>query len=132
MTPEDDRYYASERLDMLPHVPEVDSYLDLGCGQGRFAEHLKARRPAAEVWGVEPDANAAREAAVRLDRVIIGTFPGCREEIGRRFDCIVCNDVLEHMVDPWGACAEIATLLEPGGALVYESPGVVGFGSTAR
>ena len=126
------RYYASERLDMLPHVPAVDSYLDLGCGEGRFAGHLKSRRPDAEVWGIEPDADAAAEAATRLDRVITGSFPDCVTEIDRRFACIVCNDVLEHMADPWGACAEIAELLEPGGTLVASIPNIRNLGTLSQ
>ena len=117
-------YYSSQRLDMLPHVPVGDSYLDLGCGEGRFAEQLKARHPTAVVWGIEPSEDAARAAATRIDRVIVGTYPECRDEIDRRFSCIVCNDVLEHMVDPWTASAELVGLLEPGGILVASLPNV--------
>ncbi|MBX7161533.1 MAG: class I SAM-dependent methyltransferase [Acidimicrobiia bacterium] len=124
MTPPNDRYFASERLDMLPHIPAVDSYLDVGCAEGRFAGHLKARRPGSVVWGIEPDPEAAAEAAGRIDHVVRGTFPQCLPEVDRRFACIVCNDVLEHMVDPWGACEEFAARLEPGGTLVASIPNI--------
>jgi glycosyltransferase involved in cell wall biosynthesis/2-polyprenyl-3-methyl-5-hydroxy-6-metoxy-1,4-benzoquinol methylase len=124
MGPEESRYYSSQRLDMLPHVPVADSYLDLGCGEGRFAEQLKSRHPAAVVWGVEPSGEAASEAATRIDQVIVGSYPECRNQIDRRFSCIVCNDVLEHMVDPWTALAELVALLEPGGTLVASLPNI--------
>ena len=126
-------YYSSQRLEILPFVPVVDSYLDLGCGEGRFAEQLKARHPGATVWGVEPRTRRRpREAAPRVDYVIVGAFPECRSKIDRRFECIVCNDVLEHMVDPWSASAELARLLEPGGTLVASLPNVRNFATISR
>ena len=115
------RYYSSQRLDMLPHVPVVDSYLDLGCGEGRFAEQLKALIPQRWSGGSSP-ARTRPGRPHRIDQVIVGSYPECRDEIYRRFSCIVCNDVLEHMVDPWTASAELVGLLEPGGKLVASLP----------
>lgn len=124
-------YFASARFDVLPHVPAVDAYLDLGCGEGRFGEALKARRAGTAVWGVEPNAAAAHEAEARLDQVIVGSFPDCRDAITRAFDCVVANDVLEHIEDPWAACGELADLLEPGGTLVASIPNIRNFATLA-
>lgn len=125
-------YFASQRLDMLPQVPLASSYLDVGCGEGRFGGHLKERAPSAIVWGIEPTHEAALEANSRLDHVIEGTFPDCIEQIDRRFDCIICNDVLEHMVDPWQAASELASLLMPGGALVVSIPNIRNLGTLSQ
>ena len=38
------QYYSSERADMLPFVPRVASYLDLGCGEGPYLDALAAQR----------------------------------------------------------------------------------------
>lgn len=124
-------YFASTRSDVLPHVPVVDTYLDLGCGEGRFGEALKERRPGTTVWGVEPNATAAQAARGRLDQVVVGAFPDCRDEITRTFDCVVANDVLEHIEDPWAACGELAALLQPGGVLVASIPNVRNFATLA-
>lgn len=121
------QYYSSERADMLPFVPSVGSFLDLGCGEGRFGASLKQRDPSAVVWGVEPSAVPRERAIGRLDRVIGGTFPECLPELDRTFDCVVCNDVLEHMYDPWSACEVIADLLSPGGTLVVSIPNIRNF-----
>ena len=114
-------YFSSERRDMLPFVPRLPSYLDLGCGEGRFGALLKDRDPLCEVWGVEPS-DAATTAEGRLDRVLRGLFPEAVDAVDRRFAGVICNDVLEHMIDPWSACGRIADLLEPGGTLVASIP----------
>src|SRR5688572_33475743 len=48
--------------------------LDVGCGAGANARGVKARRPDAEIVGVEPDPAAARLATAACDRVVIGTL----------------------------------------------------------
>jgi 2-polyprenyl-3-methyl-5-hydroxy-6-metoxy-1,4-benzoquinol methylase len=116
---------------MLAHVPVVGSYLDIGCGAGRFGGQLKSRSPGAEVWGVEPVREAASAAASRIDRVVAGSFPDCSVDIGRTFECVICNDVLEHMVDPWSALGVIRNLLEPSGVLVASIPNIRNFATLA-
>lgn len=39
-----------------------------------------------------------------------------------RFDVVVCTEVLEHVVNPFAAVAEIHRLLKPGGLLLASSP----------
>jgi SAM-dependent methyltransferase len=41
---------------------------------------------------------------------------------GSRYDIIVCTEVLEHVLNPFSAIAEIARLLKPGGRLLATSP----------
>jgi len=38
------------------------------------------------------------------------------------FDCVICMDVLEHVVNPWAAIAEIRRILKPGGWLIAGTP----------
>jgi 2-polyprenyl-3-methyl-5-hydroxy-6-metoxy-1,4-benzoquinol methylase len=40
------------------------------------------------------------------------------------FDCIVCNDVLEHLITPWQVLGKLAILLKPGGHFVASIPNV--------
>ncbi len=96
------KYYAETRPEMLSFVPPTARrVLDVGCGEGGFGALVKAAR-AATVWGVEPNAAAARRAGEKLDRVFVGRFEEADLQAAT-FDCIVFNDVLEHMYDPWGA-----------------------------
>src|SRR6478735_6638695 len=95
-------YYEISRAEMLPFVPvECARVLEIGCSSGGFGKLIKDRGSDTIVWGIEPDKTAADVAATRLDRVINGTFsPSLPEIAGKTFDCIVFNDVLEHLVDP--------------------------------
>ncbi|MEA2441512.1 MAG: hypothetical protein QOH76_2936 [Thermoleophilaceae bacterium] len=97
--------------------------LDIGCAAGALGAALKGR--GAEVVGIEADPGYAAAASERLDRVISGDAERAlaEEDLGR-FDCLVAADVLEHLVDPWGALRRACELLEPGGTVVISVPNV--------
>jgi SAM-dependent methyltransferase len=40
----------------------------------------------------------------------------------RRFDVVICEQVLEHVVDPWGAAANLRKLTAPGGHVIASTP----------
>jgi 2-polyprenyl-3-methyl-5-hydroxy-6-metoxy-1,4-benzoquinol methylase len=117
-------YFAEARPEMLSFVPtNCRRLLDVGCGTGTFGASLKQTRHI-EVWGVEPFASAAAKAADKLDRVITGPFePETDLPVGA-FDCIVFNDVLEHMVAPELALRYAKTLLSAGGSILASIPNV--------
>jgi SAM-dependent methyltransferase len=39
-----------------------------------------------------------------------------------RFDVVICEQVLEHVVDPWGAAANLRELTVPGGHVIVSTP----------
>ncbi len=97
--------------------------LDVGCGAGVFGEIAKRSREI-EVWGVEPVPSVAAKASARLDRVVVGTFcPEIALPEGT-FDCIVFNDVLEHMLQPEQALRYAKRLLSGNGCVVASIPNV--------
>ncbi len=97
--------------------------LDVGCGSGGFGKTLKQKRMV-EIWGVEPVASAAAIAATRLDRVIEGAFEPSISLPRAFFDCIVFNDVLEHLFDPAAALTFARDLLASGGCVVASIPNI--------
>jgi 2-polyprenyl-3-methyl-5-hydroxy-6-metoxy-1,4-benzoquinol methylase len=117
-------YFQSDRLDMLPYVPDhATKILEVGCGYGNFGKLLKAERHV-EVWGVELDEQAAKVATEKLDQVICAAFD---RELGlppNSFDCIIFNDVLEHLVDPFDALRYCKMLLREQGVVVASIPNV--------
>ncbi|HVF31298.1 MAG TPA: class I SAM-dependent methyltransferase [Pyrinomonadaceae bacterium] len=122
-------YAAADRAEMLGFVPaDAGTVLDVGCGVGHFGALLKAQRER-EVWGVELDPEAAAIALTKLDRVISGAFNPQSDLPRRTFDCVVFNDVLEHMVDPYGALRFASELLTRNGKVVASIPNVRYFGN---
>jgi 2-polyprenyl-3-methyl-5-hydroxy-6-metoxy-1,4-benzoquinol methylase len=123
------QYYGYTRAEMFDFIPQhTKSLLDVGCSAGGFGKGLKNARQGIEVWGIEPSADAARIAASVLDKVIVDSFgadvPGLA---GRKFDCIVFNDVLEHLVNPAEALSDCLGYLNPGGSIVASIPNILFF-----
>jgi 2-polyprenyl-3-methyl-5-hydroxy-6-metoxy-1,4-benzoquinol methylase len=118
-------YYGKPRPEMLAFVPtSARRVLDVGCGSGRFGAELKRMR-GARVWGIECVPEAARQAEGRLDGVVTGDVLEALEQLPPEpFDCIVCNDVLEHLVDPEQALLRMGKRLASGGVIVASIPNV--------
>src|SRR5438067_790332 len=121
MVPEDPlitNYGDYERAEVVPFVPRsARRILDVGCARGAFGRALGAR----EVYGVEPNPEAADVAAASYREVYRGPFPEA-VPAGTTFDCIVFNDVLEHFVDPYAAVRATNQFLAPGGCVVASIP----------
>lgn len=110
------------RLEVAAAIPStVRRLLDVGCSSGAFAEQMTLR--GVEVWGIEPDPEAAGIAQGRMARVIVGQYPDALPS-GELFDCISFNDVLEHMVEPKEALLVAKGQLSPGGMVVASIPNV--------
>ncbi|HPF71174.1 MAG TPA: methyltransferase domain-containing protein, partial [Candidatus Krumholzibacteria bacterium] len=122
----DAAYYGRPRREMRRFVPaEARRILDVGCGAGAFGAGLKDERPGLEVWGVEMDPEAAARARTVLDRVLEGDAAGVAPTLaGERFDAIVLNDVLEHVLEPEALLALLRPLLADGGRLVASVPNI--------
>lgn len=119
--------YESPRGDLLEHIPAcARRVLDVGCARGALGGLLKGVRDCTVV-GIEPNPASARIARGRLDEVFEGTVEDFLERgflLGETFDCIVCGDVLEHLVDPWSAVAGLRRHLAPGGGFVATVPNI--------
>ena len=127
---EQQSYYGRLRQEMRPFVPRTARVLlDVGCGDGSFAAGLRAERQAEgrtlEIWGLELDGQAAALAAERLDRVITGPAEASVAELpDGRFDCVVLNDILEHLAWPEKLLHALHRVLAPGACLVASLPNV--------
>jgi len=95
--------------------------LDVGCGEGTQAVEL-AERFGFAVTGIDPVPRhiaVARAQAVGKAEFVLGTAESVPAAASSA-DLIWCRDVLVHVADLAGACAEFRRVLRPGGrALVY-------------
>lgn len=119
-----DNYYGSRR-ELLPLLPQPPGrLLDIGCGPGYFGANCK-QNGATEVVGIEIRPDQAEAARQYLDRVICGDIEIIDLPFEQAyFDTIVCADVLEHLVDPWGTLRRLADKLKPGGCVLASVPNV--------
>lgn len=108
-------------LRQLPRAPR--SFLDVGCGDGRFLRAMEAQGvPQASTHGLELDRGV-------VDRLVADGFP---VECARVEDCTSIGDgaidlatmfhVIEHVDDPRAVVGRIARWLAPGGVLAIETP----------
>lgn len=98
--------------------------LDVGCHLGGFGEALRRDDPERILWAVEADPQVADHAEAHYHSLLVGSYPEVLAETDLRFECIVLNDVLEHMVDPWAALRATVPLLTPDGIVVASIPNV--------
>jgi 2-polyprenyl-3-methyl-5-hydroxy-6-metoxy-1,4-benzoquinol methylase len=129
-------YHNRARAEVLPFVPETaQTILEVGCGEGNFGNLLiqKGKR----VWGIEPENTCIPLCEKKLTGIFSGTFldylaerdrhkmdPSTQPLLLQQFDCVVFNDVLEHLVDPWEALTASLSLLSPSGCIVSSIPNV--------
>ncbi|MFH0764092.1 MAG: class I SAM-dependent methyltransferase [Candidatus Omnitrophota bacterium] len=108
---------------MLSFLPQdAKKILDVGCGAGEFGLLLKSRKDV-EVWGIEKSDKAASSAKTKLNKVITADIEKDISALPPSyFDCIVFNDVLEHLIDPWGVLKNMADHLQENGYIVASIP----------
>lgn len=110
---------------MMKYLPEdAGKIIDVGCGNGSFAQSVK-KKSGAEVWGIEYTREGAREAEKVIDKVFSGS---CEENLDslpdHYFDVAFFNDVLEHMPDPSRLINQFKTKLTSGGIVISSIPNI--------
>lgn len=119
----DVHYFSETRPEMLQFIPPgIKRMLDVGCSKGNFSELVKANMEV-ECWGIELNPEAAEEARMKLDKVIVGDVTETIESLDIKiFDCIVFNDILEHLLDPWSILNKAKKLLKDDGVIIASIP----------
>ncbi len=119
-------YYTDLRTELFSFIEKGNNtILDVGCGTGVSGEYLKNNGYANEVVGVEVISDVADIARLTLDQVICGdilTVDLPFEE--KKFDYIICADVLEHLIDANSVILKLTRYLKDGGYFIVSLPNV--------
>jgi SAM-dependent methyltransferase len=99
--------------------------LEVGCSTGVMLDVFA--REGWECWGVEPS-GAGEIAKEKGYKVLRTTFEKAKFPSGR-FDAVVLNHTLEHMLDPVAVMKKVRKLLKKGGVVLVDVPN---FGSLSR
>lgn len=113
----------------LAYITADSTVLDVGCACGDFGVALKAVRNCT-VYGFEYNEDSARIAeesgvydkvfSLDLDTLREQDFPDFR----KRFDHVVCGDILEHLREPLRVLAVLKTYLKDDGTLIASVPNI--------
>lgn len=106
---------------MKPYVRTDSRILDGGCAAGGFLQFL-TKKGFSKLYGIDISSVYAKTAA-RLTRAIVKQ--GSVESIPfgvHSFDCIVVDQVLEHLINPGVVFAEARRTLAPDGLLCISVP----------
>jgi 2-polyprenyl-3-methyl-5-hydroxy-6-metoxy-1,4-benzoquinol methylase len=119
-------YFKETRVEMLPFVPlGAKRVLEVGCGEGTFGHAVKVRNDA-QVWGIELNPKAAQKSRMCLDKVLVGDINVVLKSLPKRyFDCVVFNDVLEHLPNPEEILNRVKSNLSSDGKVVCSIPNVL-------
>jgi SAM-dependent methyltransferase len=125
---------AHHRIWPARPVDSIASVLVAGCGTSQAVRHA-LRRPAARVIGIDVSAASlehtrALSARHGVENLELHVLPiEAVEELGERFDHVVCTGVLHHLADPALGLRALRAVLAPGGAvtlMVYARYGRAG------
>ena len=110
---------------MLSYIPDgIGTILEIGCGEGDFGSLIKEKYKV-EYWGVDINKKALDIASNNLDKTILANFNIENKSLPYSyFDCIVFNDSLEHLYEPWDVLHYCNKLLRPNGYIVCSIPNV--------
>jgi 2-polyprenyl-3-methyl-5-hydroxy-6-metoxy-1,4-benzoquinol methylase len=109
------------RDDLASLVPENSRWiLDIGCSYGRLGKTIREKYPNTMIHGIEPNLSKTKVATQYYNEIFnsnIEDFPN-----SQKYDCIICGDVLEHLLNPGEQLKHISSLLNPSGYLIVSVP----------
>lgn len=120
-----DRKFERISAALRDHLP-CRSFLDAGCGDGRYLAVLTGRGPTQRIAGCDiaerilETARATAAQAGLTPELVRANVESLPFEDGS-FDLVLCTQVLEHVVDPQAVLRELARVLEPGGTLLLST-----------
>ena len=97
--------------------------IDVGCGDGSVLAVAARDIPAHRFAGLDWSAAAVQRARAKgLTVLRAGVDPPGLPIVDGAADVVIMSEVIEHLVDPDQAMAEVRRVLRPGGSLLLSTP----------
>lgn len=105
------------------HPKTVGSFVDVGCGDGRFLDAMHARGvEKSRIFGLELDERVVERIRARGFQAFCKRVEECTEIPESSIDLVTMFHVIEHVDRPDLVVQQIARWLAPGGMLALETP----------
>lgn len=120
-------YFSGARHDMVALLETGPGahILEIGCGNGATGVAALAAGKAGQYCGIELMPDIAERARARLSEVITANVEQFDlERFHGQFDALIMSEVIEHLVDPWGAVKRVLACLKPGAEIIASSPNI--------
>jgi len=120
-------YHQNPRIEVLPFITWTPRMvLDVGCGGGATGRLLAERFPGCQLYGIEPNREAAEAAQSAYRHVWKGTiesaFVSATDIPYSQLDTVLMLDVLEHLPNPWQVLLDLRERLPAGCRMVASIP----------
>jgi SAM-dependent methyltransferase len=112
-----DRWEYAKAIEVISGAP--GDVLEVGCGRGYFLQRVDELGIRAAGLELNREAIAAKVTKADVWNETIEVF---RARSSERFSVVCSFQVLEHVVDPAGFIKDCASLLKPGGYLIFSTP----------
>jgi SAM-dependent methyltransferase len=103
------RRLRQELLSLITKLTPA-SVLDVGCGSGGNLAAIAHVMPQVELAGVDVSPEALALAAQRVPGASFRQLDAQREKLDEQFDLVLCNQVIEHLVDDITALRNMALM----------------------
>ncbi len=119
--------FPDAACDLLSRIPlSARTILDVGCGSGILAAAYRPLNPKVRLLGIDIDPVAATQASQHMDTVVtadveVDPLPF---DVPDGIDCIIYNEILEHLRDPWALIHRHAEALSADGMMLICVPNI--------